>query len=141
VRLLDAWDFQPAIGVSFGKARRVPPRDLVIRFAFGAGVSTVASLIAILVGERAGGLMLAFPAILPATLTLLEHEESAGKAADDALGSALGALGLAAFAATAWWLLQHAGGPVALVVASLAWLGTASGCYFAVRALAARRWR
>jgi hypothetical protein len=26
-------------------------------------------------------------------------------------------------------------------VASLAWLGTASGCYFAVRALAARRWR
>lgn len=139
--VLDKEGFEPVVGLALGDVRRVPPRDLVIRFAFGSGVATIASLIAILAGVRAGGLMLAFPAILPATLTLLAQEQSERKAADDDLGSVLGALGLAAFAAVAWWLLPRSGAPLALVAASLAWLGVSTGCYFAVRACAARRWR
>lgn len=118
----------------------MPHRDLAIRFGFGAGVSTVASLISIFVGVRAGGLMLAFPAILPATLTLIEQERSERKAADADLGSILGALGLSAFAAGAWWLLPRQGAAVALVAAGLAWLAIASGGYFTVRAVVARRW-
>ena len=141
MRLLDPRDFEPAIRISLRDVRRVPLRDLAVRFAFGAGISTVASLIAILAGARAGGLMLAFPAILPATLTLLEREESARKAEDADFGSVLGALGLAAFAAVAWWLLPRVGAGVALVAAALAWLATASGCFFVLRALVVRRER
>lgn len=139
--LLDRKDFEPVVGVSPGGLRQVPRRDLAIRFAFGAGVSTVASLIAIGFGARAGGLMLAFPAILPATLTLLEQEESTRKAADDDLGSVLGALGLAAFAVLAWWLFVRAGGAATIAAAGFAWLATSAGCYFLVRAIAARRSR
>jgi apolipoprotein N-acyltransferase len=139
VSLLDREDFEPVVGVSLRKVRQVPRRNLAIRFGFGAGISTVASLIAIAFGARAGGLMLAFPAILPATLTLLEQEESTRKAADDDLGSVLGALGLAAFAAVAWWLLPRAGGAPGLAAAGVAWLATATGCYFLVRAMVLRR--
>ncbi len=139
--LLDRRDFEPAIHISFRGARNVPLRDLAIRFAFGAGISAVASLIAALAGWRAGGLMLAFPAILPATLTLLEQEESERKAVDADFGSVLGALGLAAFAAAAWWLLPRSGATIALVVAGVAWLGTAGGCFFTLRALVLRRQR
>ena len=139
--LLDREGFEPVVGLTLGDIRRIPLRDLAIRFAFGVGISTVALLIALFVGVRAGGLMLAFPAILPATLTLLVQEESERKAADNDLGSVLGALGLAAFAATAWWLLPRDGAPIGLAAAGLAWLGTSTGCYFAVRGIAALRWR
>ncbi len=134
--VLDKQGFEPVVGMTLGDVRGVPRRDLVIRFAFGAGISIVASLIAILVGMRAGGLMLAFPAILPATLTLLVQEQSERKAADDDLGSLLGAFGLAAFAAVAWWLLPRAGAAVGLVGASVAWIGVSAGSYFAVRFVA-----
>jgi uncharacterized membrane protein (GlpM family) len=139
--LLERKDYEPVVGISLAGARKVPRRDLVIRFVFGAAVATVASLIGILLGLRTGGLMLAFPAILPATLTLIEQEESDHSARDDDLGSVLGALGLVAFGAVAWWLIPRAGAPAALVTACLAWLGTSTGLYFAVRALAVRRRR
>lgn len=139
--LLDREDYEPVVGISLAGVRKVPRRNLAVRFAFGAGVSTIAAMIGIFVGLRPGGLMLAFPAILPATLTLLVQEESDRKAADDDLGSVLGALGLAAFAATAWWLLPRVGAPLGLTGAGLAWLGASTGCYFAVRGVAASRWR
>lgn len=137
--LLDRKDFEPAVGFSLDGVLKVPRRDLAIRFAFGAGISTVASIIAVVIGARAGGLMLAFPAILPATLTLLVQEESDRKAADDDLGSVLGALGLAAFAVVAWSLLPRVGAPLALVAACAAWLWTSAGSYFAVRGIV--EWR
>jgi len=139
--VLDPEGFEPAVRFSLARVRRVPRRDLAVRFAFGAGVSTVASIVAIGFGMRAGGLMLAFPAILPATLTLLAHEESERKAADDDLGSMLGAVGLAAFAALASALLPATGAPLALVMACVAWFGVSIGCYAAIRSLAVRAGR
>lgn len=131
---------EPLLGISGEDARNVPPRDLAIRFAFGAAISTVAALISIFTGLRVGGLLLAFPAILPATLTLIEKEESERKAADDVLGSLLGAMGLASFAAAAWWLLPRAGAPLALLGAVVAWLVTAFATYFLLRAVGAGKW-
>ena len=60
-------------GIDLGKLREVVPRDLALRFAFGAGISIIAGLAGLLVSSRFGGMFLAFPAILPATLTLLEE--------------------------------------------------------------------
>ena len=50
-----------------GKLRDTPVRDWIIRFAFGAGVSAVAAVVAKVGGPAAGGLFLAFPAILLAS--------------------------------------------------------------------------
>jgi hypothetical protein len=47
----------------------------------------------------AGWLFLAFPSILPASLTLVVQHDGRRAAADDALGSVVGAVGLAAFGA------------------------------------------
>ena len=64
------------IAIEAGRMRNVRARDLAIRFAFGAVTSIAAALISLAFGARAGGLLLAFPAILAASLTLIENEDS-----------------------------------------------------------------
>jgi hypothetical protein len=114
------------------KAKQTPPKDLLIRFGFGAGISIVAGLISMAFGPRAGGMFLAFPAILPATLTLLQQEESKREAKEDDQGAILGAIGLLAFATTAALLLEGSSGWVALGTASGAWVVTSIGLYVAI---------
>ncbi len=113
--------------------------EYVVRFAFGGAVTALAGIIAKRYGPGLGGLFLAFPAIFPATATLLEkHEkqkkERAGRAGTlrareiagaDAAGAALGSIGLIVFAAIVWKWLQVE--PLALVlsIATLVWLLTA----------------
>src|SRR5262245_17108935 len=72
-----------------------------VRFLFGGLVTAGTGMIAHVFGPEIGGLFLAFPAVLPATLTLVEHHDGARQAADEARGAMLGALGLVAFAAVA----------------------------------------
>jgi hypothetical protein len=60
-----------AVGV--GALREIPLPALVVRFAFGATISVVAGLIGVLAGKAAGGVMLAAPTVLPATLTIIER--------------------------------------------------------------------
>lgn len=110
--------------------------EYLVRFAFGGAVTALAGIIAKRYGPGVGGLFLAFPAIFPATATLLEkHEkqkkERAGRAGAlrareiagaDAAGAALGSIGLVVFAVIIWgWLPE---GPLALIlsIATLAWL-------------------
>jgi hypothetical protein len=85
--------------------------EYLIRFALGGAMTVVAGLIAARFGPVIGGLFLAFPAIFPASATLIEkhvreRKEKAGlpgarrgkeAAALDAAGAALGSFGLAAF--------------------------------------------
>ena len=107
----------------------------------------IAGLIAARFGPVVGGLFLAFPAIFPASATLIEkhvrrRKEQAGlsgvrhgreAAALDAAGAALGSLGLAAFAVVVWLLIGRSPA-LALVLATAAWLTVA------VFAWTARRW-
>ena len=110
-------------------------------------MTVIAGLIAARFGPVVGGLFLAFPAIFPASATLIEkhtrqRKEKAGlsgvrrgreAAALDAVGAALGSLGLAAFAAVIW--LMIASSPSwALLFATVAWLTVA------VLAWLSRRW-
>lgn len=110
--------------------------EYFVRFAFGGLVTALAGIIAKRYGPGVGGLFLAFPAIFPATATLLEkHEkqkkERVGKtrilrareiAGADAAGAAIGSLGLVVFALIVWRYSPR--GPVWLVLsgATLAWL-------------------
>ncbi len=109
------------IRVDVRAAWHMPRKDLFIRFAFGAGVSAVAAIVSATAGPFAGGVLLAFPAILLASLTLVAKEEGLGQARDDARGAALGTLGLIAFAVIAAILLPRHSAWLALGSATAAW--------------------
>jgi hypothetical protein len=121
--------------------------EYVIRFALGGAMTVIAGLIASRFGPVVGGLFLAFPAIFPASATLIEkhvreRKEKAGlsgarrgkeAAALDAAGAALGSFGLAAFAVVIWLVIERSP-TLALVLATTAWLAVA------VLAWTGRRW-
>ena len=92
--------------------------DLLVRFGFGAAISAVAGLVSVFAGSEPGGILLAFPAILPATLTLIEKEESERQAEDLDVGSILGAAALAAFAIVVWQYMDGGNPPVVLALAT-----------------------
>jgi|SRR5437588_11750541 len=120
--------------------------EYALRFIFGGAITVAAGLVAREFGPAVGGLFLAFPAIFPATATLIEKHEREKKerrglngkkrgreaAALDAVGAAMGSLGLVLFAALVWMLLP--GHPAGLVLAgaTVAWLA-ASGVIWGIR--------
>ena len=113
-------------------------RDYAVRFLFGAGIALVAGLIGTKFGPVVGGVLLGFPAILPASLTLIEKKEGKEQASIDSVGAVLGAAAMVAFAVVvmlwaAWW-----GIVATLAVALVVWLAVAIGLYFVV-ALVYRR--
>ena len=77
------------------RVRGVRPRDLAaVRFVCGALTPVVAGLVTIAFGARPGGILLAFPAILAASLTLIEEEEDAEDAREDSRGAVAGGVAL-----------------------------------------------
>ncbi len=86
--------------------------EFAVRFLFGGLITAVAGIIAKKFGPGVGGLFLAFPAIFPASATLIEKHEKQKKeraglhgsargrkaASVDAAGAAIGSLALVAFA-------------------------------------------
>jgi hypothetical protein len=121
-------------GLELGNLRKVRFRDCAIRFAFGAAISVVAGVVALRFGHKIGGVFLAFPAILPASLTLVAHKESDHHASINAEGAVLGGIALVGFSLTAYLFLPRIGA-WALLVAGAIWAMVAVALYFI-----ARRW-
>jgi hypothetical protein len=108
-----------------------------LRFLLGGAITALVGIITKLAGPAFGGLFLAFPAILPASATLIESHikeekkknglegtERARKVAGvDAIGAAMGSIGLLAFAFWAWRFLPKQSAPLALATATLIWFG------------------
>jgi hypothetical protein len=123
------------VKINFVAAKETKPHEYAIRFLFGGFVTVVTGLIARKFGPAVGGLFLAFPAIFPATATLIATHEKEEKrrahlngtprgrdaAAIEARGTALGSLGLLAFAAVVWRALPNHRAPAVLVAAAAAW--------------------
>lgn len=107
-----------------------------IRFLFGGAVTVGTGIVAKKYGPSVGGLFLAFPAIFPSAITLVEKHERQKKrnaglvdmdrgrkaAALDAAGAAMGSIGLAGFGYTVYKILPIANGVVVLTLASIIWL-------------------
>jgi nicotinamide-nucleotide amidase len=125
------------LGADPSSLRRIPPRQLLLRFVFGAVVSGGAGIAGKALGFHAAGVLLAFPSILPAALTLIERQEGTSNAAADARGAVIGAFALVAFAAAAMSLAARVPTAAVIVVASGAWLAVAALLY-AVGRLATR---
>jgi hypothetical protein len=130
---------EPLVAVEPGKLKKIRGRDVGIRFAFGAAVSILAGLVSIVFNPVVGGMFLAFPAILPASVTLIEEKESTGKAATDIEGATIGALGLAVFAVVTGTVLRHTTAVLALFAATGAWLATSVVLYLVIETLLRRR--
>lgn len=111
--------------LDFSAPRRIRPWEYVVRFAFGGAVTVCTGLIVRAYGPRIGGLFLAFPAILPASLTLLKQHDGRQQAAQAVAGARLGAAALIVFAEVTLWLTPDHSAAGTLALASAGW-GVAS---------------
>lgn len=84
-------------------------------------------------GPMVAGLFLAFPAILPAGITLVAEHEDKEAAGKDALGAAIGSVGLAAFGAILWAGNSQVPAWVTLAGAIVAWLVVGAGLWLVVQ--------
>lgn len=130
---------EPLVGVNLAAWRDIPVTDLLVRFGFGAAISAVAGIVSVVMGSEPGGILLAFPAILPATLTLIEKEDGERQAEDLDVGSILGAAALGAFAVIVWQYMGSGFPPLVLVSATVAWLVAAVVLYLGLRLLMAEK--
>jgi uncharacterized membrane protein (GlpM family) len=128
-------DGSEAIGVSLGKVAKVRPRELGLRFVLGFVISVVAGVITVVGGPKLGGMFLAFPSILPASLTLLAKRHGRRAAELEARGSVLGAVALAAFAGWCWLAFERLAPPVVLLGGLVVWIAGAVLLYRATRRL------
>ena len=123
------------ISFNFSALREAKWYQFALRFLFGGSICVLAGVIAEKYGPGVGGLFLAFPAIFPASATLLENEQKEKKqraglhgtirgrkvAGVDAVGAAIGNIGMMAFAAIVWQLLPGRSSSLILWNATLAW--------------------
>jgi hypothetical protein len=117
--------------------------EWLARFALGGLITVATGLIAERYGPLIGGLFLAFPAIFPASATLVERHERGKKqragishtirgrqsAALDARGATMGALALLVFAALVWRLLPAHSPALVLSGALAGWIATATALW------------
>lgn len=119
--------------------RQTKPHEILIRFLAGGLVTALTGLVARSFGPAVGGLFLAFPAILPASITLIDKHERERKqkaglqgtkrgqdaAAADAAGAAMGGIALFVFAILVWQILPKYRAWAVLAGATIIWFGVA----------------
>jgi hypothetical protein len=123
------------VKVNFWVLKETKWYEYAARFLIGGGITAFAGIVAKKFGPTVGGLFLPFPAIFPASATLIEKHEKEKKekasvnpgfraqtaVALDAIGATMGALGLIAFAALAWLLLPAHETWAVLLGSTIAW--------------------
>ncbi|HEY1987008.1 MAG TPA: DUF3147 family protein [Terracidiphilus sp.] len=124
------------VQAKLGAVKGIALHEWLLRFVFGGIVCVLAGLISQRFGPGIGGLFLAFPAIFPASASLVEAHEKKHKARAgidgtnrartvagiDAAGTAMGCIGLAGFALTCWICLPRLAPAAVFSIAGLVWL-------------------
>ena len=131
------------VSVNFAEVQKVKWYEYLVRFAFGGAITAAAGLVAQYYGPTVGGLFLAFPAIFPATVTLVEkhqrqkrqkagipHSKIPAQAASiEAYGAAMGTVGLCCFAFIVLYYLPGHSSVVVLISATAAWCAVSSAVW------------
>jgi hypothetical protein len=125
------WEAPPEVTpkLQFDKLCEVKPRDLLIRFALGALIAITAAMLGKAFSPRFGGAFLAFPAILPASLTLIEEKEGTRRADRNAIGAVLGGVGLVVFGAIGESTCGRVSAVIAIVCSLAGWILVSVGLY------------
>ncbi|HTZ94858.1 MAG TPA: hypothetical protein VMB18_00575 [Terriglobales bacterium] len=135
------------VSANFSALSRTRWYEYLPRFLFGGAVTAFAGIIAKDYGPGIGGLFLAFPAIFPASATLIQKhqekkEEQAGgrgqrrgrKAAGvDAIGASMGAFGLTAFAFLVWKSIVVLPVWAVLLIATTGWVIVSVSLWWCLR--------
>jgi hypothetical protein len=116
--------------LNFSQLRGIRLRDYAIRFLFGGTISVIAALIGQWATGRIGGIFTAFPAILLASLTLINQEDGKQASAMDAQGAVLGAVALVLASILLSVTLGALAGAWSLLLGLGAWLVCSVGLYF-----------
>ena len=131
------------IQIDLPSLRRIKWHEYLTRFLIGGAITVLTGLIAKTFGPVIGGLFLAFPAIFPASATLLDKHEREKKhragipvtirgrlaVALDARGAALGTIAMGAFALFVWKELPSHNAAAVLGAALALWLAVAAGVW------------
>ena len=131
------------IEAKLSSLKDIKAHEYAVRFLFGGLATVAAGLIARKFGPFIGGLFLAFPAIFPASASLIESHEKKRKAkvgsdgrnrgrmaaSLDAQGASLGCIGLMAFAFVLWRWLEGHNAWLLISIATMVWLVTAYGLW------------
>jgi hypothetical protein len=132
-----------------GALREAHWYQFAVRFVLGGTITVCTGLAAQHWGPLVGGLFLSFPAIFPASSTLLEQQQTERKrrmgihcrqrgrkaAALDAAGAVLGGFALLAFSIAAWLALPAFAAAWALSIAGASWLVVAVSLWWLRRKL------
>jgi hypothetical protein len=132
------------IKIDLGTLKETRWYEFAIRFILGGVITVLAGLIAKKFGPVIGGLFLAFPAIFPASATLVEDHEEKKKqekgmhgaergrdaAALDAAGAAMGSVGLMLFALVVWQMLEDHSAWLTLSMALVIWFVSSCAVWF-----------
>lgn len=121
------------ISVHPSKLRETGWDDYVLRFLFGGAITAFAGFLAATFGPAVGGLFLAFPAILPASVTLIQRHDDRQEAAIDSLGAAIGTIGLVGFALIVWTFASRGAAWLVLGGAMIVWLVVSIGLWWLVQ--------
>jgi hypothetical protein len=131
------------IRLKFSTLRQSRWYEHLVRLVLGGLATVFAGAVAKWAGPSWGGLFLAFPAVFCASSTLIEKHERERKEAKhlkgdrrgqaaaglDAFGTALGAMGMIAFALTVWFGSDMYP-PIALGLAMAAWVAVAGLAWY-----------
>lgn len=121
------------VRVDFSILKKSKWQNYAVRFVFGGIITALTGILASKFGPTVGGLFLAFPAILPASVTLVEKHEDKEAAGFDTLGAALGSIGLLAFALIVWVLAWQLQAWAVLAIATVVWFAVAMALWVALQ--------
>ena len=124
------------IQIDISSLKEIRWDQTAIRFGLGGLITVAAGMIARNFGPGIGGLFLAFPAILPASATLIEKHEKEKKerlgmhgsvrarkaVAIDGAGAAIGSIGLVAFALVVARYLPHHASWFVMGTSTISWM-------------------
>jgi len=132
------------IKLNLGALKQTQWHEYAVRFLLGGLITAVTGWLAERFGPVFGGLFLAFPAIFPASATLLDKHERERKrkagipftvrgrlaAALEARGAVMGSMGAMVFAFVLVKLLGQVSAWLSLVLATAAWLAISVGLWY-----------
>ena len=119
------------------KVKETRWHEFAVRFLLGGLITAFAGIIGHKYGASVGGLFLAFPAIFPASATLIDKHEKEKKeraglngrgrarqlVSADAAGTAIGSIGLVVFALVIHEWIRHHSTWLVIGGATVVWLG------------------